>query len=38
MYDEAGLQFKAAPERRKYLNTKYACSNPTEAQTESMAQ
>ena len=38
MYDEAGLEFKAAPERRKYLNTKYATMNPSEAQTESMAQ
>ncbi|XP_023337130.1 uncharacterized protein LOC111708096 [Eurytemora carolleeae] len=38
MYDEAGLKFQAALDRRKYLNTKYASMNPSESQTKSMAQ
>ena len=38
MYKAAGLKYKAAPVRRKYLNTKYAFMNPTEAESEDMAQ
>ena len=38
MYSKAGLEFKTAPDRRKYMNTKYAFMKPTEAEMESMAQ
>ena len=38
MYSKAGLEFKTAPDRRKFMNTKYAFMRPTEAEMKIMTQ